>query len=151
MGGLMKKYALLLLLSLTYMVEVSAQKHICAPGHACEYLHINIKNDTPFNCYLIKRTLKNGIIYKEYGYKIPSGTENTAFDLKEHFSNINMTLTYECNEGRTITFNSTKSPCIQSDAITGTILSSQNMDATFSFTPGSYWAGTPGIIDWTFH
>ncbi len=147
----MKKNAILGLLSLTSMVLASAMVNARTPGHACEYLLINIKNDTPFNCYVIKRTLKNGGIQQAYVYKVPSGTTSRAFDLAEGFGGINMTLTYECNEGRNITFNSVKPACIKGDMITGTILSTQNMDATFSVTPGSYWAGTPGIINWTFY
>ncbi|PJD93605.1 MAG: hypothetical protein CK424_02050 [Legionella sp.] len=148
----MKKYTIiLLLLGLTSMMDANAGHRGHHPGQACQYLKIIIKNDTPFHCYMIKRTLKMGDIYETASFKIPSGTENTAFELSEYNGQIHMTLTYECNEGRTITFSSTKNACAKSGTITGKKLSTQNMDATFSITPGSYWAGTPGIIHWTFY
>ena len=83
----MKKYTIiLLLLCLTSMMDANAGHRGHHPGQACQYLKIIIKNDTPFHCYMIKRTLKMGDIYETYNSAMADELEEISFTI--HYESI---------------------------------------------------------------
>ncbi len=117
----------------------------------CDILKISIKNDSPTNCYLIKRSVKSGTIFRRQLYKISPGSKVTPFELQQGFkAPASIALTYECGEDHTITLLSTMSYCAYSrpGKVEGVIINKTNMDAVFTVKDGAYYSSKHGYIDW---
>lgn len=140
----MKKIMTVLLLSI--ITQVSA-----AQG-GCKLFRIYVKNDTPNSCYLIKRSVSSGLIYKHQSYKIKPGTTVAQFEINEdrHLP-IRVELTYECGSQQSITLLSSKERCSyqNSGKIEGKIVKVNNMTGVFSSKEGSYFGTQSGSILWT--
>jgi hypothetical protein len=141
----MKKLLCLVLLLGTSMAYACN----CTP---CMHLNIKIKNNTPYTCHLVNLHFKHATSedWKNIPLVLHAGIESMPFNIMQD-SNYSpkATLSYACGDGRSITIQSTQTPCRQYTKNTeGTIIASENMDATFDTNNASYFGGKPGEINW---
>ena len=118
----------------------------------CNDLNINISNLTQNACKLIKSEIKHGYFHfhtfpPPY---IPANSANMQRVIVESsVYGADLTLTYECGEGRRVTFNSRQEyNLFQAGDISGQVIDAHNLNANYSITQGTCWGGQPGIINW---
>jgi hypothetical protein len=151
--NLMKKLLCLALLLSTSMAYANG------PDDLCPFLKIKIKNNTPFTCQLVGSTLKRSITedLEHLPLLIQSGTESLPFSIIEKQNNPTVlgsygpevTLSYVCGEGHAITIESTQTSLnYYTKHTTGTVVTSENMDASFSSTVPNCWGRKAGEINW---
>ena len=116
------------------------------------HLKIKIKNNTPSRCHLVNVQFKDSMSddWKHIPLVLRPGTESPPFDIMEESTDSPQAmLSYDCGDGRSITIQSTQTPCrYYTKNITGTIVASENMDASFEVTNASYFEGKFGEINW---
>jgi hypothetical protein len=122
----------------------------------CPFLKIKIKNNTPFTCQLVGSTLKRSTTedLEHLPLVIQSGTESLPFAIMEKVGNLGndgpeVTLSYVCGDGHAITIQSTQTSFnYYTKHITGSVVASENMDASFSSTVPNCWGRKAGEINW---
>ncbi len=81
---------------------------------------------------------------------IPVGQTSDSFMVAEGFSDkLDLDLTYECGENNTVKFDMQKGLCRYNAVVTGSVLSTTNLDAKFEASNGLYWDNKPASIVWT--
>ncbi len=140
----MRKFILFLLMSSTSLAF--------SGEYPCVFFNITIKNNTANDCQLIQNFVKHGTIVSttQALIKIASGQESQPFEMSEYgFNGPDIVLTYQCGNNQMITIESQKNICMNNNAITGSILSRSNIDATYTKINGDYWKNKKGSIYWT--
>lgn len=140
-----------LLLALLFAQPLSAMATI----YPCVFLDIRIKNQLQSTCQLAALELISGsILYKNINrlpISIAPGQLTAPFTISElnWDENADLSLTYDCGENKRITIESEKGLCRRNAVVQGTVLLSQNMNATYDATNGLYWGNQPATITWT--
>jgi hypothetical protein len=124
-----------------------------AGDQRCIHLKIKIKNNTPFTCHLVDVQLKHGVIedLNHLPLILHSGMESYPFDIRQDSVKYapKTTLSYVCGDGHSITIQSKQTACIHyTKETSGTVVASENMDATFDTSDSDYFAGKAGEINW---
>ncbi|MCR9191546.1 MAG: hypothetical protein NXI01_02680 [Gammaproteobacteria bacterium] len=125
----------------------------------CAHMKITIDNNTPETCLLVENHLKHGKInfYSAIPRTILSGAESFPILLEESLSPINpgieLSLTYQCGEGRQISILSQKSGCYSGNSTQAQITATSKMNATYDITSGNFWSPNQvgGSIYWTLY
>ncbi len=130
----------------------------------CTNLHLQIENQTKTICHLIDFQVMSGFVsHDDTPLIIFPGETSSRFELSENSQHstdfygdaIHILMNYECGEGQMVTFISQKDKCRRSRAkVSGMVLSSYNIDASFTFSDGFMFnhtlrTDTPGTIIWT--
>jgi len=118
----------------------------------------SIHYNTPETCLLVEKHLKHGKInfYSAIPRTILSGAESIPIIFEDSFSPINpgieLSLTYQCGEGRQISIFSQKSGCLSGNDTQAQITATSNMDATYDITSNHFWSDQPASsIYWTLY
>lgn len=118
----------------------------------CINLVMTIQNNSPEMCVMTERSLINGkFVGPETYFRIPAG-RNTTLKLIEYESTkpTDFILSYECGNGRFVTFKTQKYGCLFSGGkIFGSVTSVSGMDASYEASIGSLFHNKPGSIVWT--
>ena len=125
-----------------------------AGDYPCIYLKIRIKNETQSACYLVGFKMVSGNVLSanlnDIPLVIPVGQTSDSFMVAEGFSDkLDLDLTYECGENNTVKFDMQKGLCRYNAVVTGSVLSTTNLDAKFEASNGLYWDNKPASIVWT--
>ena len=118
----------------------------------CGQLHILISNHTSNDCTLVAQTVIHGSL--ESGISIPTHidakTDAKAFIMSQMGYGPDILLTYQCGEGKKITFESQQDACYyKAGEIKATLLDASNMDG-FSQVQSGDLSGKAGIVSWIF-
>ncbi|MDP3705862.1 MAG: hypothetical protein Q8R24_08125 [Legionellaceae bacterium] len=144
----MKRYRFFLV-----MIFAASAAMASAPNN-CAFFSVMINNNTENTCQLIEKQVIQGTMSSstQVPVLIPSGTSSYPFEMKQVFYGPDIILTYECGQGRVITFESHQGLCVMdSGSITGSILSSSNLKARCVRDRGSYLWNQHGAINWTLY
>lgn len=118
----------------------------------CGQLHVLISNHASDACTLVAQTLIHGQL--ESGSSIPTyipaKTDAKSFSLAQMGYGPDLLLTYQCGEGKKITFESQQDSCYyKAGDVKGTLLDATNMDGFNQIQTGDF-SGKAGIISWIF-
>lgn len=118
----------------------------------CGQFHILISNHTSDTCTLVAQTVIHGQL--ESGVSIPTvieaKTDAKAFVMSQLGYGPDLLLTYQCGEGKKITFESQQDACYyKAGEIKATLLDASNMDG-FSQVQTGDLSGKAGIVSWIF-
>ncbi len=133
-----------------------------AENKTCLLLDVTIQNNTPYTCQLVSATINSGMTsdLKHLPLLIQPGTESSPFSMSEipgettilSGQGPNVTLSYTCGEGQSITIQSSQTPFISYiKKTTGKIIASKEMDANLSTTEANCLSREPGKIHWIFN
>ncbi len=125
-----------------------------AGDYPCIYLTIRIKNEAQSACHLVGFKMVSGYVQganlNDIPLVIPVGQTSASFMVAEAFSDkLDLDLTYECGENKTVKFDMQKGLCRYNAVVTGSVLSTTNLDAKFEASNGLYWDNKPASIVWT--
>jgi hypothetical protein len=145
----MKKYVSFFV----FLIATSASLASTPPNN-CVYFSVMINNDTDSTCQLIAKQVNGGVMSS--GTQVPvlirPGDSSYPFEMRQVFYGPDIILTYECGQGRVITFQSHQGLCVMDPGtVTGTILSSSNLNAKCVKDRGSYIWDQHGAINWTLY
>lgn len=147
----MKKHIIWLL------IFASSTVFACTECECKASLDIIIKNDTPSDCYIIQQATTDAILLPEKNavFKITAGQTNTPLSFLGK-KDKNITLVMQCGDEKFLTFTSVTLENKQSKemAITGSVVSSSNMRATYTTTMANCSKSNidplkPSAIHWT--
>lgn len=120
-------------------------------GLTCGYLNVSITNASDQDCTLRQSIIYNGNLGNvPVPTTIPSGQTALTFTIQQGFSSgPSFMLSYLCGS-KSIAFVTEQNFCfLQGGEILGQTQLAQNMKASYSAIPGSFWPGLPGQINWT--
>jgi hypothetical protein len=118
----------------------------------CEKLSLTITNETGKTCKLINHNLSHGFF--TYTSNVPSFIPNNTtttplFMTQSGMYGPELQLTYDCQNGRMISFTSKQNYCMMSSgAINGIIQFQNGINAEYSAKTGDYFWSQSGNIDW---
>lgn len=118
----------------------------------CVNLWVMISNNTANKCTLQHSDLRHGYLRESTPIpkEIAAGHTSYPIELSQStFYGPTLVLTYQCGEGKEISFESHQDVCFNSPGhITGTIYNAKNMSASFVSENGSMSANRFGTINW---
>lgn len=125
---------------------------VFSADYPCVHFMIRIQNNTQSSCILTKIKLLAGHVtnVNDLPLEIPAGQSADPFDVSEWGSQgSDIVLTYRCGDGQYAKFESQKDLCRRNALVSGSVVSTVKMDATYTVADGLYWDNKPGTISWT--
>ena len=143
-----------LMLSMTVLsASIAAPTLVHADYDNCAYLSVVIANNGNEPCYLTESYLKHGSLgyYDPVPEVIYPNTYSQPFEVRQSIFGPDISLTYQCGQGRQITIESQQNFCLfMGGTITGMAYNNYYMGADYTKSEGSYW-GRHGEITWYLH
>lgn len=128
-------------------------QNIFAGESECEKLSLLLVNTTQNTCKLTKQNLIHGYVVNTSHVPnfIPPNSTAPALDLQQQFAPIEIELSYQCGENKTITLHTRQEYAFfTAGTISTRVITSQNMKAESSINEGSCLAWIPqhGTVSW---
>lgn len=117
----------------------------------CGNLGVTIMNETDYDCVLRKTYVEHGFFQDQAPMVIPGHSVSPTFYMAQDSSGIGVQMDYRCAKKVAMFYSSQQYCGFSAGGVDGYSYYTNDLSVENQIVIGSYWAATPGQINWRIH